>query len=85
MVAISIDDLSQASHAVEQLGLDFPVLYDESGDVVRSYDVFNEATGYAQPSTFIVDTDGVVRWEYIGSTSHRTPARDILEQLEQLS
>ena len=70
---------------MEQLGLDFPVLYDESGDVVRSYDVFNEATGYAQPSTFIVDTEGVVRWEFIGSTNHRTPTRNILEQLEQLS
>ena len=85
LLAISIDDLSQAAHAVEQLGLEFPVLYDESGDVVRAYDVFSEASGYARPSTFIVDTKGVVRWEFIGSTGHRTSTRDILEQLELLS
>ncbi len=85
MLAVSIDDLSQATHAVEQLGLEFPVLYDKTGDVVRSYGVFNQGTGYATPSTFIIDTEGVVRWEFIGSTSHRTPTGDILKQLEQLS
>ncbi len=67
------------------MGLEFPILYDESGDVVRSYDVFNQRTGYAVPSTFIVDTEGAVRWEFIGSDSHRTPTRDIIEQLELLS
>ncbi len=56
-------------------------MYDESGDVVRSYDVFNQATGYAVPSTFIIDTEGVVRWEFIGSDSHRTSTKDIIEQL----
>ena len=85
MLAVSIDDLSQASRAVEQLGLTFPILYDESGDVVRSYGVYSEGAGYARPSTFIIDTEGVVRWEFIGSASHRTPTRDILEQLESLS
>lgn len=85
LLAISIDDLSDAAYAVEQLGLEFPVLYDESGDVVKSYGVFNQANGYAKPSTFIIDTEGVVRWEFSGSTSHRTPTRDIIEQLELLS
>ena len=70
---------------MEQLGLEFPILYDESGDVVRSYDVFNQGTGYATPSTFIIDTEGVIRWEFKGSTSHRTSTRDIIEQLESLS
>jgi len=67
------------------LGLEFPILYDESGDAVKSYGVFNEGTGYAIPSTFVIDTEGVLRWEFIGSDSHRTSGRDILEQLEQLN
>ena len=65
--------------------MEFPILYDESGDVVRSYDVFNQGSGYAVPSTFIIDTDGLVRWEFIGSDSHRTSTRDIIKQLELLS
>ena len=70
---------------MEQLGLEFPILYDESGEIVREYGVFNEGSGYAIPSTFIIDTEGEVRWEFIGSDSHRTPTRDIIEQLELLS
>lgn len=85
MLAVSIDDLADSAYAVKQLGLDFPVLYDESGDVVRSFGVFNQATGYANPSTFIIDTSGAIAWEHIGSTSHRTPERVIIEQLQQLN
>ena len=59
-------------------------MYDESGDVVKSYGVFNQASGYAVPSTFIIDTGGVVTWEFIGSDSHRTSTKDIIAQLEQL-
>lgn len=70
---------------MKTLGLEFPILYDEPGDVVKSYGVFNEGSGYAIPSTFIIDTEGTVRWEFIGSDSHRTSTRDIIEQLELLS
>ena len=80
-----MDDLSEAGKAVERLELDFPVLYDEAGDVIKSYGVFNDSTGVAIPSTFIVDTDGAIRWEFIGSASHRTSTEDIIAQLEQLS
>ena len=70
---------------MENLGVEFPILYDESGDVVKSYGVFNQGSGYATPSTFIIDTDGIIRWEFMGSTSHRTPSREIIKQLELLS
>ena len=70
---------------MESLGLDFPVLYDEDGDVIESYGVLNDSSGVAIPSTFIVDTEGAIRWEFKGSTSHRTATEEIISQLEQLS
>ncbi len=70
---------------MESLELDFPVLYDEDGDIIESYGVLNEGTGVAIPSTFIVDTKGAIVWEFKGSTSHRTSSEDIIAQLEQLS
>ena len=85
ILAISVDDLSQASYAVQQLGLDFPILYDPAGDVVKSYGVLNQAAGYATPSTFIVDTEGAIQWEFIGTASHRTPSSEIIAQLQKLS
>ncbi len=70
---------------VEQLGLDFPILYDPSGDVVKDYGVLNASTGYATPTVFIVDTEGVIRWEFSGSTSHRANNNEIIAQLKELS
>ena len=70
---------------MESLELDFPVLYDEDGDIIESYGVLNEGTGVANPSTFIVDTTGAIVWEFIGSASHRTATDDIIAQLDELS
>ena len=70
---------------MEQLGLEFPILYDKTGDVVKTYGVFVESSGIARPSTFIIDTEGVVQWDFIGSTNHRTSTREIIKQLQQLS
>ena len=84
-MAISVDDLSQASYAVQRLGLDFPVLYNPAADVVEAYGVLNPYASYAVPSTFIIDTDGAIRWQHVGSASHRTPNSEIIAQLEKLS
>ena len=85
ILAISVDDLSGASYVVENLGLDFPILYNHEKDVVQAYGVYNSSTGYANPSVFIVDTEGVVQWRFIGSTYNRASNSDIIAQLEKLS
>ena len=84
ILAISVDDLSGASYVVENLGLDFPILYNHEKDVVQDYGVYNSSTGYANPSVFIVDTEGTIRWEFIGSTYNRASNSDIIAQLREL-
>ena len=83
IVAISTDDLSNARVMAERVGIPFPVLYDPNADVVRFYGVFNLAgDDLAAPSTFIIDKEGVIRFKHIGtSTSDRTSAQEVLEQL----
>ncbi len=85
MLAVSAEDLSNAGYAARALGFPFPVLYDLPTDVVKLYDVFNSSTGHAVPSTFIIDAQGVIRWEFIGSTYHRAPMSEIIAQLQRLS
>ena len=70
---------------VQNLGLEFPILYNPVKDVVKNYGVYNSSNGYAIPSVFIVDTDGVIRWEFSGSTSHRADNNEIIAQLKELS
>ena len=85
ILAISVDELSQASFAVERLGLDFPVLYDEPAEVVKAYEVYNSGQDYANPNVFIIDRNGSIVWHHKASVSHRTPNSDIIRQLEELN
>ncbi|MFG1932140.1 peroxiredoxin [Mycobacterium sp. NPDC048908] len=47
-----------------QSGFSFPVLADfwPHGSVAQSYGVFNDATGFANRGTFVVDRAGVIRF-----------------------
>ena len=39
IIAISTDDISQASYVAESLRLEFPILYNPAADVIRKYGV----------------------------------------------
>jgi peroxiredoxin len=64
VLAISVD--SVASHKVwaEREGYEFPLLADfwPHGGVAQAYGVFNDASGYANRGTFLIDRQGIVRF-----------------------
>lgn len=86
MLAISVDDLSNASGIVQSLNIPFPVLYDPSGNVPRAYEVFELLErNLAAPATFVIDQDGVIRWRYIArEIGDRPPVSLVLRQLREL-
>ena len=88
VLAVSIEDLSDADYAVRAQGYPFPVLYDLDADVAEAYGVFNlHGNNLPTPSTFIIDTDGDIRWEYIGRSARtdRAPNTEIVAQLRMLN
>jgi mycoredoxin-dependent peroxiredoxin len=64
LLTVSVD--SAYSHKVwaEREGYEFPLLADfwPHGGVAREYGVFNDAAGFANRGTFVIDRDGVVRF-----------------------
>ena len=86
MLAISVDNLEEASEVVRMLGIPFPILYDPSTEAPQSYMVFNLlGDGLATPSTFILDKKGVITWKYVGSgIGDRPSVSTILAQLSGL-
>lgn len=54
-------------------GLRHPLLYWPHGEVGRAYGVFNEAFGWTDRGTFIVDREGIVRYAVVNGL---TDARD---------
>ena len=86
MLAISVDNLEEASEVVQMLGIPFPILYDPSTEAPLSYMVFNLlGDGLATPSTFILDKEGVITWKYVGRRiGDRPSVSTILAQLSGL-
>ena len=80
--------LRGAQRAIESIGLEFQVLSDPDHEVVDAYGVWNLFQNeLPAPSTFIIDKEGNIRWEYVAKApaSDRVDNDDIIAQLEQLS
>ena len=54
------DDRSDADALVQELGLTFPILWDEDGAVTQAYQV------KSLPTSFFVDKEGIIREVIIG-------------------
>lgn len=68
----------------------YPLLVDEDRQVVKDYGVHVkvswEAYNIARPATFILDREGVIRYEYVGSTQFDFPSDDdMLDALDRLN
>jgi peroxiredoxin len=64
VLAVSVDSVYTLKAWSEQRGYDFPLLADfwPHGKVAQDYGVFNDNAGIANRGTFLVDTDGVIRF-----------------------
>jgi mycoredoxin-dependent peroxiredoxin len=64
LLAVSVDSAYTLKAWSERQGYEFPLLSDfwPHGKVAQVYDVFNDTTGFANRGTFLVDTDGVIRF-----------------------
>ena len=83
MLAVSVDDLRGAETIAGDLSIPFPILYDPPAETPRAYGVYDLlGDSRAAPATFVVDSDGVVRWKYVGRfIGDRPSAREVLKQL----
>jgi peroxiredoxin len=64
VLAVSVDSAYTLKAWSDQQGYDFPLLSDfwPHGKVAQDYGVFNDKAGVANRGTFLVDTDGVIRF-----------------------
>ncbi len=86
VLAISCDHMFSLRGFAEQDQLGFPLLSDfwPHGAVSSAYGVFNAKVGASARATFIVDRDGVVRWQVeneIPQARNLDDYRDILLEL----
>ena len=67
LIAISCDPMYAQKAFAEKEGYKFPVLADfwPHGAAAKAYGVFNEERGCAIRGTFIIDKEGILRWQVV--------------------
>lgn len=67
VLAVSCDAMPTQRVFADQQGLTYPVLSDfwPHGEVASDYGVFDSERGAALRGTFLVDREGIVRWQVV--------------------
>ena len=67
LLAISCDSMFTQKVFATQEAYNFPVLSDfwPHGEAAKAYGVFDEARGCAIRGTFIIDKEGILRWQVV--------------------
>ena len=67
LLAISCDSMHTQRIFAEQEGYKFPVLSDfwPHGEAAKAYGIFNADLGCAMRGTFIIDKEGILRWQVV--------------------
>jgi mycoredoxin-dependent peroxiredoxin len=84
VLAISCDPLYALRAFADADGLNFSLLSDfwPHGEVCRAYGVFDDRTGAARRSSYVIDKEGTLRWAVHNASAE---ARDLDEHLRQLT
>ena len=86
VLAISAESPERSEAYVRSNPLPYPTLVDADHAVFDAYDVTSRLISLGQrPALFVVDAEGVVRFEEVGAQQYNIPPNDkVLEVLESL-
>ena len=84
LLAISCDSMHTQRIFAEQEGYKFPVLSDfwPHGEAAKAYGIFNADLGCAMRGTFIIDKEGILRWQVVNDLGD---ARNIADYKSAIS
>ena len=86
VLAISAESPARSDAYLRSHPLPYPTLVDEDHAVFDAYDVTSRLISLGQrPALFVVDAQGVVRFDDVGAQQYNIPSNDkVLEVLESL-
>jgi peroxiredoxin Q/BCP len=86
VLAISAEGAERSDAYLRSHPLPYPTLVDADHEVFDAYDVTSRMMSLGQrPALFVIDADGIVRFEEVGAQQYNIPRNDkVLEVLESL-
>ena len=84
VVAVVAQNSAVVRRYVEDAGLPFNILVDESRDVTKRYGVWHrlglEAWNISRPALFVIDRTGVIKEVFVGESQEEFPGREEIER-----
>jgi peroxiredoxin len=67
--------------------LHFPLLadFEPKGAVAKLYDVYDDAIGECKRALYVIDEQGIIRWNYLSPVGMNPGADGILDALDEMS
>ncbi len=64
----------------------FPLLedFETKGAIAKLYDVYDATEGESQRAIFVIDEEGIIRWNYLSPVGMNPGADGILDALETM-
>ena len=86
LVGISVDGIWSHRAYAEARGLSFPLLadFEPKGAVARAYGVYDAQKGACERALFVLDGEGIIRWNHVSPSNIIPGADGILAALEAL-
>ncbi len=90
VVAVVAQRSEPVRRYIEETGLPFNILVDESRDVLKAYGVWHavglDAWNIARPALFLIDPSGAIRYSFVADRQDEFPAHEeIIRKLEPRS
>ena len=80
MVAVVAQRSDAVTRYLEESGLPFTLLVDESREVLKAYGVWHriglDAWNIARPALFLIDPDGSIRYSFVADSQEEFPSHD---------
>jgi peroxiredoxin len=89
IVAVVAQSSSVVRRYIEETGLPFNILVDETREVLKAYGVWHriglDAWNTSRPALFLIDRSGAIRYSFIGGTQREFPSHEeIVRELDKL-
>ena len=83
MIAVVAQNSAAVRRYVEEAGLPFHILVDETREVTKRYGVWHrlglDAWNISRPALFVIDESGVIRGIFVGESQEEFPGADEIE------
>ena len=90
VVAVVAQRSEPVRRYIEETGLPFNILVDESRDVLKAYGVWHavglDAWNIARPALFLIEPSGAIRYSFVADRQDEFPAHEaILRALDSIT